>query len=350
MDLEKIGRFIKSKRLSKGLTQEELADKLKVSNKSVSKWENGNGLMDISLLEPLSKILDINVIDILNGEVVNQEKNDILEDEMKKMYLTIRKKQKRKLFIYIIFTIAILFVLGLFFYLKSNYLLEFRIDVNSTTDSTENTEKLIIKKNYTFNNQGLVIGNLYMDNNVEDFVLKKEKFLINQDLITIYKYYLYDENNDLMDSMWITDKTYYNYIDFLNNDFYSPNGKYKISKKQIKKILNKNNINNDVSLLRFISKYHPKKDNVFTNKQTIKEHYLLNYLKLQFNHNFTFIYGDYYGFVMWYFKDGLKACDMSIYQKDKRYSFTFIGDKFTNVKFIRSFLENLDIREEAIND
>lgn len=69
MDLEKIGRFIKSKRLSKGLTQEELADKLKVSNKSVSKWENGNGLMDISLLEPLSKILDINVIDILNGGV-----------------------------------------------------------------------------------------------------------------------------------------------------------------------------------------------------------------------------------------------------------------------------------------
>ena len=49
-------------------TQEELADKLFVTSKAVSKWEPGQGLPDISLLEPLAKALDISVIELLSGE------------------------------------------------------------------------------------------------------------------------------------------------------------------------------------------------------------------------------------------------------------------------------------------
>ena len=59
MDLDKIGKFIKYLRVKKGLSQEELASKINVTNKAISRWECGNGLPGTSLLEPLSKELDI---------------------------------------------------------------------------------------------------------------------------------------------------------------------------------------------------------------------------------------------------------------------------------------------------
>lgn len=69
------GAMIKKRREEKNLTQEELAKKLHVSGKAVSKWETGQGLPDISLLEPISKALDISVIELFSGEnVVNRNR------------------------------------------------------------------------------------------------------------------------------------------------------------------------------------------------------------------------------------------------------------------------------------
>ena len=71
MNQEKIGLFIQENRKKKKLTQEELAELLGVSKNAVSKWERGICLMDMSLLEPLSKILDISINEILAGERIN---------------------------------------------------------------------------------------------------------------------------------------------------------------------------------------------------------------------------------------------------------------------------------------
>ena len=62
------GAVIRKLRENKKLTQEELAEKIFVSSKTVSKWETGQGFPDISLLEPLAKALDISVIELLSGE------------------------------------------------------------------------------------------------------------------------------------------------------------------------------------------------------------------------------------------------------------------------------------------
>lgn len=78
MNQEKIGLFIAKCRREKNMTQEDLAEKLGVSNKSISRWENGKTMMDISLFEPLCNELDISIIELLNGERINDKKNDKL--------------------------------------------------------------------------------------------------------------------------------------------------------------------------------------------------------------------------------------------------------------------------------
>jgi len=72
MDKVKIGQFIANCRRDKKLTQEQLAAKLNVSKNAVSKWERGICMMDLSLLKPLSEILNVNVIDILSGEKTDE--------------------------------------------------------------------------------------------------------------------------------------------------------------------------------------------------------------------------------------------------------------------------------------
>lgn len=78
MNQEKIGLFIAKCRREKNMTQEDLAEKLGVSNKSISRWENGKTMMDISLFEPLCNELNISIIELLNGERINDKKKDKL--------------------------------------------------------------------------------------------------------------------------------------------------------------------------------------------------------------------------------------------------------------------------------
>lgn len=68
MDRYVTGAVIRKLRESKGMTQEDLADRIFVSSKAVSKWETGQGFPDISLLEPLADALGISVIELLSGE------------------------------------------------------------------------------------------------------------------------------------------------------------------------------------------------------------------------------------------------------------------------------------------
>lgn len=83
MDQEKIGKFILECRKSKNLTQSELAEKLGVTDKSVSNWENGRNMPDLSLFKPLCEILDISINDLLSAKKVNKnEYKDKLEENI----------------------------------------------------------------------------------------------------------------------------------------------------------------------------------------------------------------------------------------------------------------------------
>lgn len=87
MDTKKIGKFISENRKRKGLTQEQLGNILGVSNKTISRWENGNYMPDLSLLIPLSEALDISLNELLNGKYITEDK--IMETTEKSLKNTI---------------------------------------------------------------------------------------------------------------------------------------------------------------------------------------------------------------------------------------------------------------------
>lgn len=74
MNQDKIGKFILECRKAKKLTQSELAEKLGVTDKSISNWENGRNMPDLSLFKPLCEILDITINDLISGEKVTKDK------------------------------------------------------------------------------------------------------------------------------------------------------------------------------------------------------------------------------------------------------------------------------------
>ena len=93
MDLDKIGKFIALNRKNKGLTQEQLAEKLGVTNKTVSRWETGKYMPDLSLLKPLSEELGITLNELLSGEKIKEEK--IVENTERNILNTIDYSSKK---------------------------------------------------------------------------------------------------------------------------------------------------------------------------------------------------------------------------------------------------------------
>lgn len=112
MDYNKIGNFIATERKSKKLTQAKLAEKIFVSEKTVSKWENGNGIPDTNTLPKLCEILDITLNELLCGERITndniQQNNKLLLD------LTKELEQKNKIIWTSMCIIMIVSIISLF--------------------------------------------------------------------------------------------------------------------------------------------------------------------------------------------------------------------------------------------
>ena len=95
MDQSKIGKFISIKRKEKNLTQLELADKLGVTDRTISNWENGKNMPDLSLFKPLCDILDISINELLSGEeITDEDYNDKLEENLINTISYVENKDK----------------------------------------------------------------------------------------------------------------------------------------------------------------------------------------------------------------------------------------------------------------
>lgn len=85
MDQQKIGRFLKTLRKEAGLTQEQLAERLGVTNRSVSRWETGSNLPDLDLLIELADLYRVELREILDGERVREQMNEEIEETARKV-------------------------------------------------------------------------------------------------------------------------------------------------------------------------------------------------------------------------------------------------------------------------
>ncbi len=94
MDQVKIGAFIQATRKELSLTQRALAERLDISDKTVSKWETGNGLPEVGLMLPLCRILGISVNELLSGERLDEKK--YFENAEKNIMTLMQEKQDAK--------------------------------------------------------------------------------------------------------------------------------------------------------------------------------------------------------------------------------------------------------------
>lgn len=85
MNQVKIGKTLKELRKAKGLTQEELAQKFYVTDRSVSRWETGSNLPDISVLIELADFYDVDIREIIDGEIKNIKMDEDLKDTLMKV-------------------------------------------------------------------------------------------------------------------------------------------------------------------------------------------------------------------------------------------------------------------------
>ena len=172
MDLNKISNFIKIKRKELGITQDELAEKLFVTEKAISRWETGRGTPDISLLLPLSKELNIDVSELLNGEENKKCKNDV---EQLIEYNEITKANKYNFQFKLTIFFYILSILSFLFYLRFEY--DPNIEVNYFI------RLLIIVTASIF----VIIGNkTYSNNYVEKLEDKKKVLKLSHIIVFIY--------------------------------------------------------------------------------------------------------------------------------------------------------------------
>lgn len=110
MDQQKIGRFIAQMRKEKSLTQRGLADTLCISDKTVSKWENGKGMPEVSLMMPLCEALEITANELLSGERLSQD--DYIRKAEENIMTLVKEREESKKKIMLSAIVAVITIIG----------------------------------------------------------------------------------------------------------------------------------------------------------------------------------------------------------------------------------------------
>ena len=214
MNYDKIGKFIQEKRKEKNLTQKELAEKIGVTDRAVSKWERGVGCPDVSILEILSKELDCSILEILKGRKIENEIIKVTEaDDYVKDSMNISKQiTKEKIISYInkvlVTTIIFIFLLLSYLnivqikYLNTEY--KFKTEYYENKKIQESINTLEKNINIIKNNQGKYSDEDYQEiikqlenmdkiiksSKIYDYISNRKEITYTlNDLISFFDYY-----------------------------------------------------------------------------------------------------------------------------------------------------------------
>ena len=220
MDKEKIGLFIKELRKEKNQTQRELAEKIHVTDKAVSKWERGLSIPDVAILPDLAKELDISIHELLQGERNTSDRIETVQAEtlLADTVRTVNVAQKKKVRIWksVLFIQGILFLIlliwgkdlinfGLEKWSKKNETLYHTSEISIQTPGCAEREFAIEKKNT--DDQFIYLYHVYGINNEQDrrllFTIEQKGMNLDREPILKwdeeYLYVLFDglDNEDM---------------------------------------------------------------------------------------------------------------------------------------------------------
>lgn len=188
MDQEKIGRFLSQRRKKKSLTQEQLAEKLGVNSRTISRWETGRTMPDYSVLNDLCKELEISINELLAGEKITKEK--LVEKCDNNMLLILKdfknSKNKNLVIIFILLGLFLFsFIFGVYKLFSSQYNLLNGLSyyMNITIDENKEREKIGKLDGYTVYTERLKIEDCYFSTISSKVVPLKE--VIERKLISV---------------------------------------------------------------------------------------------------------------------------------------------------------------------
>ncbi len=176
MNQEKIGKFIAKCRKDKKLTQEDLAQKLGITNKSVSNWENGRNMPDLSIFNELCDELDITINDLLSGERLKKENyQKKLEENVINIIVDEKKKRKKIIKRFAILLSIMLFVCLLVEILYNIIVLDVKYDSRVMNCSFKNNELVYI-----------INGTSVLNTNHIEREIDNQKYIIFHSTINLY--------------------------------------------------------------------------------------------------------------------------------------------------------------------
>ncbi len=206
MNQEHIGKYIAKLRKEKKITQEELAEKLGVSSKSISRWETGRNMPDLSLITPLCKELGTTINELLSGEKLNEKEyqEKLEENIIKTIDFTDKKLRKTRRIFYSIIIIIVLFIITL--------ITLFCIDVNRMRNNEPvffSTWGFKYAPAIDFHDEEIAIA-------IENYLLEKSenepKHHENEkSFVSIRPYLTEEKNNYKLYNVyaWVLEETYY---------------------------------------------------------------------------------------------------------------------------------------------
>lgn len=306
-------------RKSKNLTQKDLAEKLNISNKSISKWENGDNYPTLEMIYQISKFYHVSFLDLLTIRVSNDNPDDEIVREIINEFTNVNAKKRKKIKICFIISSIVMFILILAMIFTNSYN---RFKVYKV--GLENSEFYPIKgvyvetnirdiiylgdiklRNYEVKDDAIVSIDFYYLENDTEYLIQNFSKLKNIYMVGSQSYVEIDDFSDYFDNMYLRVNIYSGedkielttklifVLDFSNNKIYYTDenvneevGRIKITKttNEIKRILLDNGFVED-------TKYVLKK----SEKDAISKYYLdlymltYNYEKNDFSYRYTYI-------------------------------------------------------------
>lgn len=302
MNQQKIGKFIAERRKIKKLTQVELAEKLGVSNRTISKWENGNSLPDYSMFQDLCNELDISINELLSGEKLTEEnyQKKLEENFVSTIDYNNKKRNKRiknTIIIFIIFVILyLLYKLFLIVYYDTRIISE---DNSRDFPFYKNISSLSINTNDLANKtfSEYVEISFYIP---DEFELVTDKAKPNMVMDGCDVYTKNQKEKDIFDAAILV--CHRNFDNIFNLDYYGiDNSLFPFL--DVYSTLEKYNIHDTIDLIHYYENHYQDKYNVFTESSKIKMLYIARHycqISLHNYDNFYYLEDDLRGYTIEY--------------------------------------------------